>query len=107
MKTLIILLLTSTITFSASAQTGKSQTDSTQAILAKQGKYTCEMDTDVVLNKPGKCPKCGMTLTKIKVYTCSMHPEVVTTQPGKCPKCDMDLTEVIPANKTNVKKGNH
>ena len=26
-------------------------------------------------------------------YTCSMHPEVVQDKPGKCPKCGMALTE--------------
>ena len=26
--------------------------------------YTCAMDTDVISDKPGKCPKCGMDLTK-------------------------------------------
>jgi hypothetical protein len=26
-------------------------------------------------------------------YTCSMHPEVVSNKPGTCPKCGMDLTE--------------
>ena len=24
-------------------------------------------------------------------YTCSMHPDVITDKPGKCPKCGMDL----------------
>lgn len=24
-------------------------------------------------------------------YTCTMHPEVVSDKPGKCPKCGMDL----------------
>ena len=24
-------------------------------------------------------------------YTCSMHPDVVQDKPGKCPKCGMDL----------------
>ena len=24
-------------------------------------------------------------------YTCTMHPEVVMNKPGKCPKCNMDL----------------
>lgn len=27
-------------------------------------------------------------------YTCSMHPEVVSDKPGKCPKCGMNLTPV-------------
>ena len=26
-------------------------------------------------------------------YTCAMHPEVVQDKPGKCPKCGMELTE--------------
>lgn len=25
------------------------------------------------------------------MYTCTMHPEVVSDKPGKCPKCGMDL----------------
>lgn len=26
-------------------------------------------------------------------YTCSMHPEVVLDKPGTCPKCGMNLSE--------------
>ena len=26
-------------------------------------------------------------------YTCPMHPEVITDKPGKCPKCGMTLVE--------------
>ena len=26
-------------------------------------------------------------------YTCSMHPDVVQDKAGKCPKCGMDLVE--------------
>lgn len=25
------------------------------------------------------------------VYTCPMHPEVISDKPGKCPKCGMNL----------------
>jgi hypothetical protein len=32
----------------------------------------------------------GAAATK---YTCSMHPEVVQDKPGDCPKCGMKLTE--------------
>ncbi|MEO7991335.1 MAG: heavy metal-binding domain-containing protein [Chryseolinea sp.] len=28
-----------------------------------------------------------------KTYTCSMHPEVIANKPGKCPKCGMELIE--------------
>ena len=31
------------------------------------------------------------TLPAAMKYTCTMHPEVVSDKPGKCPKCGMDL----------------
>ncbi len=61
--------------------------------------YTCPMHPEVVQNKPGSCPKCGMALepkgipkvqTKTE-YTCPMHPEIVQDHPGSCPKCGMAL----------------
>ena len=30
---------------------------------------------------------------KAVLYTCAMHPEIVQNKPGKCPKCGMDLIE--------------
>ena len=62
-------------------------------------KYICPMDPEVVQDKPGACPKCGMALepmmpafpqTKIE-YTCPMHPEIVRDKPGNCPICGMAL----------------
>ena len=29
--------------------------------------------------------------TDTKTYTCPMHPEVISDKAGKCPKCGMDL----------------
>ena len=65
--------------------------------------YSCPMHPEVTSDKPGKCPKCGMDLTKtkkehkkteaMKMYTCTMHPEVTSDKPGKCSKCGMDLVE--------------
>jgi len=36
------------------------------------------------------------------VYTCKMHPEVISNKPGKCPKCGMDLVkkETMPKDST-------
>ena len=106
MKHILILLIAATAPFSAVAQTGKSKSahnhKSSPAEDTTQVKYTCPMDSEVVSNKPGKCPKCGMELTKVKTYSCSMHPEVVSDKPGKCPKCNMELTEV--KTKSGAKK---
>ena len=38
--------------------------DTTRAIV--KTKYTCPMHPEVISDKPGKCPKCGMTLVKVK-----------------------------------------
>lgn len=68
-------------------------------------KYQCPMHPEVISDKPGTCPKCGMDLKRVfngsaekqsdvsakKQYTCTMHPEVISDKPGKCPKCGMDL----------------
>ena len=35
--------------------------------LAKDESYTCTMHNEVMSEKPGKCPKCGMTLVKQKM----------------------------------------
>ncbi|TMI86364.1 MAG: hypothetical protein E6H10_00225 [Bacteroidetes bacterium] len=64
--------------------------------------YTCPMHADVVTDKPGKCPKCGMDLnisskeelkSKVaKTYTCPVHVDVVSDSAGTCPKCGKLLT---------------
>ncbi|HYE75681.1 MAG TPA: YHS domain-containing protein, partial [Blastocatellia bacterium] len=69
-----------------------------QAAHAEGVKYTCPMDPEVISDKPGACPKCGMALepmtpvasTKVE-YTCPMHPEIVRDEPGNCPICGMAL----------------
>ena len=54
------------------ANTGAFAQDSTHKSSAHQHKmttskkYTCTMHPEVVMNKPGKCPKCGMTLVAMK-----------------------------------------
>ena len=63
--------------------------------------YTCVMHPEVKMDKPGKCPKCGMDLnlsTKeqmkagtTKNYSCPIHLDVTKHDPGKCPKCGRKL----------------
>jgi Cu+-exporting ATPase len=63
------------------------------------GSFVCPMHPDVVRDKPGNCPKCGMALEPARpaaskqpvIYTCPMHPEIEQDHPGACPKCGMAL----------------
>jgi membrane fusion protein, copper/silver efflux system len=72
----------------------------------EKASYTCPMHPDVVADKPGKCPKCGMDLVAknqepavTAKYTCPMDPDVISDKPGKCPKCGMNLVPVKPDKK--------
>ena len=52
--------------------------------------YICPMpgDEDILEDKPGSCPRCGMELEGIRldtVYTCLTNTAIVREQPGKCP----------------------
>ncbi len=39
-------------------------TDTTKKAKPAKVQYTCTMHPEVLSDKPGKCPKCGMTLVK-------------------------------------------
>lgn len=94
MKQLLFLTITVLIsTSSLFAQTKAGKTDTTKHTIY----YTCAMHPNIVSNKPGKCPKCGMELTlsakeQIKAsvtknYSCPVHVNVFSHDPGKCPQC--------------------
>ena len=77
--------------------------------------YTCSMHPEVVSDKPGQCPKCGMDLVKKEVqkvkviYSCPMHRDIVLDKPGNCPKCGMRLEkkEVSVSDSTKVKRAGY
>jgi len=92
MKKLLLLAITCLTMYVGFSQdkkekAPKSKTDAT----AMQTTYTCPMHPDVISDKPGKCPQCGMALVEKIMYVCPMHPDVVSDKPGKCPKCGMQL----------------
>jgi hypothetical protein len=105
MKKLIILVFVLTGATFSFAQTSKSKTPDSKSDKTSKYIYTCPMHPEVMTDKPGSCPKCGMTLVKKKVdkvYTCTMHPEVISDKPGNCPKCGMKLVEKKPAPSTKM-----
>lgn len=77
MKKVIILFL-ATLIFEAcgnSAKTGESSSSKNSAPTFKldttklksgEAFYQCEMHPDVISDKPGNCPKCGMELLKME-----------------------------------------
>jgi hypothetical protein len=64
MKKLILLMAISAIAVGAFAQTVKNKTPKTDSTAKKV--YTCPMHPEVISNKPGKCPICGMDLVEKK-----------------------------------------
>ncbi|QHS55239.1 hypothetical protein GWR56_06675 [Mucilaginibacter sp. 14171R-50] len=66
-----VMLMAVAILFSAAtvfaSHTTNPLTDTTRTKKVKPApkvQYTCTMHPEVLSDKPGKCPKCGMTLVK-------------------------------------------
>ena len=59
--------------------------------------YSCPMHAEVVDDKPGACPICGMKMQPVRlafVWTCRRDPDYTAFQAGKCPKDRTDLVRV-------------
>jgi hypothetical protein len=60
-------------------------------------------------NVYGQTPKKTETKAPAVKYTCPMHPEVIMDKPGKCPKCGMTLVvkKEVKTNKKDTTKMKH
>jgi len=57
-------------------------------------------DADVIEDKPGNCPRCGMRLLPVRlvsVWTCPIHAAVITDAAGVCPIDGRRLIQVTMA----------
>ena len=53
-------------------------------------------------NSSGTKASTEKTVAQKEVYSCEMHPEVISDKPGRCPKCGMELTKKMVADTTKV-----
>ncbi len=101
---LLVMSALTIVTISVFAQESPKQKSKAPMQKKEQVAYSCPMrcEGDKTYDKAGKCPKCGMNLTKLKMepvttFCCTMHPDVTSDKPGKCSKCGMDMKEKQPA----------
>lgn len=86
----------------AQKTTSKAQKSQTQK--ATKAQYECT-HCGVMSAKAGKCPKCGMVMTKMAAgkaskaqYECRMC-GIMSAKSGKCPKCGMAMTKMAKPKK--------
>jgi len=60
----VAILFAATSVFAAHSPIALADTSKTKKVKPAKVQYTCTMHPEVISNKPGKCPKCGMTLIK-------------------------------------------
>jgi hypothetical protein len=59
-----VAILFSAATVFAAHPAAVSDITQTKKVKPEKVQYTCTMHPEVLSDKPGKCPKCGMTLVK-------------------------------------------
>ena len=60
----VAIVFSATTIFAANPHIGTITADTIKKMKPAKVQYTCTMHPEVISDKPGKCPKCGMTLVK-------------------------------------------
>jgi ssDNA-binding Zn-finger/Zn-ribbon topoisomerase 1 len=60
----IAIFFSAASVFASHSSTAVSDTTKTKKVKPVKVQYTCTMHPELLSDKPGKCPKCGMTLVK-------------------------------------------
>lgn len=96
-----ILILSMTLAFFSCTKENKAEVKGTKETKVETY-YTCSMHPQIKEKGPGKCPICGMNLTKVEidhsdhenhegkvdekdVYYCESSPDITSETPGECP----------------------
>ncbi|MCB9061914.1 MAG: efflux RND transporter periplasmic adaptor subunit [Halobacteriovoraceae bacterium] len=115
MKLLLTLILISSSFYSCNQNKNEHLDFHKQHQTKSETYYTCSMHPQIKEKGPGKCPICGMNLSKIEIekevkktdikrsekedslYYCEANPEITSLAPGVCP---IDGTQLIKKNKS-------
>lgn len=77
-----MILVTGLIFAGSTINNLNGQTPKKTTVETETKKYICPEHPSVVMNKPGKCPKCGMTLiekTKMENWKTDNHKDSINT----------------------------
>ena len=74
------------------------------AVIAQEKKvvYTCPMHPDVQMDKPGNCPKCGMTLIKKTSTVAETHDHVQMNMGTDTTKPKMRMSDTASMKDMNM-----